>query len=321
MIPYVLRRLGWVLVVVLAVTLLTFGIFFVLPSSDPAVAFAGKQPTPELVSEVRDQLGLDRPVPEQYLLYVKRLFLGDRYGWPGFGESYNTKSAVIDEISARAPVSLSLIVGAAILWLAIGIPLGMLAAVRRGSWIDRVVMAFALFGVCAPVFWLGLMSLYLFSEKLAVLPGTGYVPFTQSPGDWFGHMLLPWFVLALLFAGVYARVVRGSLIDTLEEDYVRTARAKGLRERRVVGVHALRPGLAPVATLLGTDLAILVGGTIVMETVFNLPGLGNYALTSTLDGDLPAVLAVVVLGALAVALLGLAIDIAYAYIDPRVRYR
>ena len=321
MIPYVIRRLGWELVVVLAVTLLTFGIFFVLPSSDPAVAFAGKQPTPELVSEVRDQLGLDKPVPEQYLLYVKRLFLGDRYGWPGFGESYNTKSAVIDEITARAPVSLSLIVGAAILWLAIGIPLGTLAALRRGSWIDRVAMAFALFGVCAPVFWLGLMSLFLFSEKLGVLPGTGYVPLTQSPGDWFSHMLLPWFVLALLFAGVYARVVRGSLIDTLEEDYVRTARAKGLPERRVVGVHALRPGLVPVVTLLGTDLAILVGGTIVMETVFNLPGLGNYALSSTLDGDLPAVLAVVVLGALAVALLGLAIDIAYAYIDPRVRYR
>ena len=321
MVPYLMRRLAWVVVVVLAVTLITFGIFFVLPSSDPAVAFAGKQPTPQLVAQVRDQLGLDHPVPEQYLLYVKRLFLGDQYGWPGFGQSYNTKSPVIDEITARAPVSLALIVGAAILWLIIGIPLGVLAALRRRSWIDRTAMGFALFGVCAPVFWLGLMSLFIFSEKLAWLPGTGYVPFSTSPGEWFTHMLLPWFVLALLFAGVYARVVRGSMIDTLEEDYVRTARAKGLPERAVVAKHALRPSLVPVVTLLGTDLAVLIGGTIVMETVFNLPGLGNYALTSTLDGDLPAVLAVVVLGALAVALFSLVIDIAYAYIDPRVRFR
>ena len=321
MVPYLMRRLAWVVVVVLAVTLITFGIFFVLPSSDPAVAFAGKQPTPQLVAQVRDQLGLDHPVPEQYLLYVKRLFLGDEYGWPGFGQSYNTKSPVIDEITARAPVSLALIVGAAILWLIIGIPLGVLAALRRRSWIDRTAMGFALFGVCAPVFWLGLMSLFIFSEKLAWLPGTGYVPFSTSPGEWFTHMLLPWFVLALLFAGVYARVVRGSMIDTLEEDYVRTARAKGLPERAVVAKHALRPSLVPVVTLLGTDLAVLIGGTIVMETVFNLPGLGNYALTSTLDGDLPAVLAVVVLGALAVALFSLVIDIAYAYIDPRVRFR
>ncbi len=321
MIPYLIRRLAWVVVVVLAVTLITFGIFFVLPSSDPAVAFAGKQPTPELVAQVREELGLDRSVPEQYLLYVKRLFLGDRYGWPGLGESFNTKSPVLDEVTARAPVSLALVIGAAVLWLAIGIPLGVLAALKRRSWVDKTAMGFALFGVCAPVFWLGLMSLFIFSEKLGWLPGTGYVPFTTSPADWFTHMLLPWFVLALLFAGVYARVVRGSMIDTLEEDYIRTARAKGLPERTVVGKHALRPSLVPVVTLLGTDLAVLIGGTIVMETVFNMPGLGNYALTSTLDGDLPAVLAVVVLGALAVALLSLAIDIAYAYIDPRVRYR
>ena len=321
MIPYLIRRLAWVVVVVLAVTLLTFGIFFLLPSTDPAVAFAGKQPTPELIAQVKEELGLDHSVPEQYVLYVKRLFLGDQYGWPGLGESFNTKSPVLDEVKARAPVSLALIIGAAILWLLIGIPLGVLAALKRHSWVDRTAMGFALFGVCAPVFWLGLMALFVFSEKLALLPGTGYVPFTTSPVDWFTHMLLPWFVLALLFAGVYARVVRGSLIDTLEEDYVRTARGKGLSERAVVGKHALRPSLVPVVTLLGTDLAVLIGGTIVMETVFNLPGLGNYALTSTLDGDLPAVLAVVVLGSLAVALSSLAIDIAYAYIDPRVRYR
>jgi peptide/nickel transport system permease protein len=316
---YVIRRLGWVIAVMLAVTLLTYGVFFVLPSSDPAVSFAGKQPTPELVAEVREQLELDQPVPQQYALYVKRLFLGDEYGWPGLGQSYNTRSPVLDEVTARAPVTLSLILGAAVVWLLVGIPLGVLAAVRRGTWVDRVVMAFALFGVCAPVFWLGLMALYLFSAQLGIVPGTGYVPFAESPADWFAHLILPWLVLALLFAGVYARIVRGSVIDTLGEDYVRTARAKGLRERRVVGAHALRPGMVPVVTLLGTDLAVLVGGTIVMETVFNLPGLGSYALASTVDGDLPAVLAVVVLGSFAVAILGLLIDIAYAVIDPRVR--
>jgi peptide/nickel transport system permease protein len=316
---YVIRRLGWVIVVMLAVTLLTYGVFFVLPSSDPAVSFAGKQPTPELVAEVREQLELDQSVPQQYALYVKRLFLGDEYGWPGLGQSYNTRSPVLDEVTARAPVTLSLIVGASVVWLLIGIPLGVLAAVRRGTWVDRVVMAFALFGVCAPVFWLGLMALYLFSSQMGVLPGTGYVPFAESPADWLAHLILPWFVLALLFAGVYARIVRGSVIDTLGEDYVRTARAKGLRQRRVIGAHALRPSMVPVVTLLGTDLAVLVGGTIVMETVFNLPGLGSYALASTVDGDLPAVLAVVVLGSFAVAILGLLIDIAYAVIDPRVR--
>jgi peptide/nickel transport system permease protein len=218
-------------------------------------------------------------------------------------------------------VTLQLAIGAAILWLLIGIPIGVISALKRRTAVDRVSMGFALLGVSAPVFWLGLVSLYIFWEKLGWLPGTGYVSFADDPVDWFLHMILPWTVLALLFAAIYARVVRGNMLDTMSEDYIRTARAKGLPERRVVARHGLRPGLTPVVTLLGIDLAILVGNTVVTETVFNMPGLGNYILISTDSGDLPGVLAVVVLASFAVAFLSLVSDIVYAYLDPRVRYR
>jgi peptide/nickel transport system permease protein len=317
---YIIRRLIYVVGVMLAVTFVAFVIFFLLPSSDPAVTFAGRNPTPELVAQVKEQLGLNHPWPVQYVLYVKRLVLGDQYGWPGFGLSYNTRSPVHDEIFQRAKVTLQLAIGGAILWLLIGIPIGVISALKRRTWVDRSAMGFALIGVSAPVFWLGLVSLWVFWQQLGWLPGTGYVEFTDSPSQWFLHLLLPWCVLALLFAAIYARVTRGNLIDTMSEDYIRTARAKGLSEQRVVTRHGLRAGLTPIITLLGIDLALLVGNTVVTETVFNLPGLGNYVLVSTNNGDLPAVLAVVVLAAFAVAILSLISDIAYAYLDPRVRY-
>ena len=213
-------------------------------------------------------------------------------------------------------MTLQLAIGAAILWLAIGIPIGILSALKRRTFADRAAMGFALVGVSAPVFWLGLVSLYIFWQQLGWLPGTGYVPFTESPTDWFLHMILPWSVLALLFAAIYARVVRGNMIDTMGEDYIRTARAKGLPERQVVTHHAMRAGVSPIVTLLGIDLALLIGNAVVTETVFNLPGLGNYILVSTDSGDLPAVLAVVVLASFAVAFLSLVADIIYAYLDP-----
>jgi len=317
---YIIRRLIYVVGVMLAVTFVAFVIFFLLPSSDPAVTFAGRNPTPELVAQVKEQLGLNHPWPVQYLLYVKRLVLGDQYGWPGFGLSYNTRSPVHDEIFQRAKVTLQLAIGGAILWLLIGIPIGVISALKRRTWVDRSAMGFALVGVSAPVFWLGLVALWVFWQQLGWLPGTGYVEFTDSPSQWFLHMIMPWSVLAILFAAIYARVTRGNLIDTMSEDYIRTARAKGLSEQRVVTRHGLRAGLTPIITLLGIDLALLVGNSVVTETVFNLPGLGNYVLVSTNNGDLPAVLAVVVLAAFAVAILSLISDIAYAYLDPRVRY-
>ena len=318
---YIVRRLIYVVIVVLAVTMIAFAIFFVLPSQDPAVAFAGRNPTPELVAQIKEDLGLDKPVPVQYLLYVKRLVTGDQYGWPGLGLSYHTRSPVREEIFSRLSVTLQIAIGGAILWLLIGIPVGVLSALKRRTWADRLAMGFALVGVSAPVFWLGLVSLYVFWQKLGWLPGTGYVSFATSPKDWFLHMILPWSVLALLFAAIYARVVRGNMIDTMSEDFIRTARAKGVPERQVVTRHGMRAGLSPVITLLGIDLALLVGNTVVTETVFNMPGLGNNILVSTDAGDLPAVLAVVVLASFAVAFLSLISDIIYAYLDPRIRYR
>lgn len=317
---YVIRRFLWVILVVLVVTMITFVIFFVMPPGDPAVRLAGKQPTPELVAQVRRNLGLDKSVPEQYWIFVKHLFAGDNTGWPGLGRSYDTGVAVRDEMVRRAPVSFQLAVGAAVVWLIIGLSIGILSALRRRTAVDRIAMGFALFGVSAPVFWLGLMALFIFWQHLGILPGTGYVSFSSSPADWFKHMIMPWFVLALLYAAYYARMVRGNLVETLGEDYIRTARAKGLSEAKVIGKHGLRASLTPVVTLFGIDFALLLGGAIITETVFNLPGIGQWVINSTVRGDLPPVLGVTVMASFFVAFMSLLVDVVYAWLDPRVRY-
>lgn len=317
---YIVRRLIWVVLVLLLITLITFVIFFVMPPVDPAIIFAGKQPTPQLIAELREQFGLDRPFYVQYGLFVKRVFLGDEFGWPGFGFSYSTRAPVKDELFRRAGVTGQLALGAAAVWLVLGVPIGIVSALRRGSLADRAAMGFALFGVSAPVFWLGLMALYLFWEKLGIAAGTGYVPFREDPASWLNHMLMPWIVLAFLFAAFYARMVRGNLIETMEEDYIRTARAKGLTERRVIWRHGLRASLTPVVTMFGMDFGTLLGGAIITETVFNMPGLGTYVVGSVFDGDIPATVAVVFIGAIFVSLMNLVVDIVYAFLDPRVRY-
>ena len=318
---YVARRLAWSVLVVLLVTFATFAIFFVMPPGDPAVRFAGKQPTPELIAEVERQLGLDKPVPVQYALFVKRLVLGDQYGWPGLGFSYDSREPVKDELLERAPRTLLLVAGAALAWLVIGVAVGIVSAVRRGTWSDRLAMGFALFGISAPVFWLGLMALFLFWEKLGIeAVGTGYTPFSESPSAWFGHMIMPWVVVALLYAAFYARMTRGNLIDTMGEDYIRTARAKGLPERQVVGKHALRASLTPVVTMFGMDIAIFIGSAVITETVFNIQGIGAWAVSSVFGADLPAILGVTVIAAVCVTLMNLVVNVAYAYLDPRVRY-
>jgi len=316
---YILRRLLWAVVVILVVTLATFLIFYVLPSGDPAVRFAGKQPTQQLIAQVRMELGLNHNVAVQYLLYLKRLTLGDGYGWPGLGYSYSTGAAIAPQLWARAAISLQLIIGAAVLWLAIAIPVGVWSALRPRSVFDRASLFTGLVFISTPVFWLGLLLLWLFRDTLGWLPGTGYVAFTTDPIGWFGHMLLPWITLALAFAAVYSRIIRGNMLDALGEDYIRTARAKGLTERRVVIHHALRSSLVPVVTLLAVDVATLIGGTIIIEQVFNLPGLGNWALTSAVNEDLPVTLAVTLVATVAVTILSLVADVLYAYIDPRVR--
>lgn len=317
---YLIRRLLWVLLLLVLITLFTFLIFFVMPPTDPAILFAGRAPTPRLVAQVRESLGLDQPGYLQYLSFLRRLFLGDEYGWPGFGFSFLTRSPIKEQILDRALVTFQLAIGAAVLWLFVGVAIGIVSALNRGRIADRLAMGFALLGVSAPVFWLGLMALWVFWYQLEWLPGTGFVALTESPSQWFLHMILPWSVLSLLFAAFYARMVRSNLLETLNEDYIRTARAKGLSERKVVFKHALRSSLTPVVSLFGVDFGTLLGGAIITESVFNLPGLGTYVVRAVGNGDLPVILAVVVFAGLGVAIMSLIVDVLYAFLDPRVKY-
>jgi peptide/nickel transport system permease protein len=306
--------------VLLVITMIVFLIFFVMPPSDPVLNFAGRHATPDIIKEVKKQFSLDRPVVVQYALFVKRLVLGDQYGWPGLGFSFQTRSPIKGEIFPRMVVTFQLAVGAAITWLLLGISIGVVSALKRRSIADRLAMGFALFGVSAPVFFLGLMALYIFWLKLHILPGSGFVHFSDSPVSWFGHLIAPWIVLALLFAAFYARLVRGNMLEVMNEDYIRTARAKGLPERTVIFKHALRSSLTPVVTLFGLDFGGLIGGAIVTETVFNIPGLGPFTIDAVLRQDLPVVLAVTVFAAFALTFMVLVVDVIYAYLDPRVRY-
>ncbi len=320
MVFYITRRLAWTVVVIAVVLMITFVVFYLLPSGDPALRFAGKAPTPELLAEIRHRLGLDHPWYVQFARYVKSFFIGDQYGWPGLGYSFNGSVSVMSQVTQRAPRTLWLISGASILWVTTGVTIGVVSAVKRRSLVDRLAMGFALFGISAPVFWLGLMALFIFWRKLHLTGGTGYVPIGQNVGAFFSHMILPWCVLALLYAAFYARVTRNNLLESLGEDYIRTARAKGLPERTVILRHALRASLTPIVTMFGLDIALLVGGAVITESVFNIQGLGWLAINSALNQDLPTVLGVVLLAAVAVAVMNLVVDILYAFIDPRVRY-
>jgi peptide/nickel transport system permease protein len=318
---YILRRLVWALFVVLVVTMLTFAIFYVMPPGDPAIRFAGRQPTAETIAAVRDRFGLDEPVYEQYGIFVSNLVKGDEYGWPGLGFSYDTDVGVRDELLSRVPRTLALVVGAAILWAFMGVFIGIISAIRRGTTLDRLTMGFALVGVSAPVFWLGLVALFVFWQRLGWLPGTGYVTFEESPTQWFLHLVLPCSVLALLYAAFYARMTRGNLLEAMGEDYIRTARAKGLSERSVIMKHGLRASLTPIVTMFGMDVALLFGGAVITETVFNWQGVGSWVIAATFNSNLPVVVAVVLLSAIIVVLMNLIVDIVYAYLDPRVRYQ
>ena len=320
MLAYVIRRLLWLVFVLFVITAITYVIFFVLPPVNPAILFAGKEPTPAVIAEIKQQFGLNRPLWEQYLLYVRHVFLGDQYGWPGLGFSYVTRASVRSQIGARLVVTATLAIGSAFVWLAVGIPIGIISAVKRGRWPDRLGMGFALFFVSAPVFWLGLMFLWLFWFKLGVAGGTGYYPASQYGFfTWVNHMIMPWIVLALLEAAWYARMMRGSLLDTMGEDYIRTARAKGLSERRVILKHGVRASLVPIVTMFGMDIALLFGGAIIVEMVFNLQGIGQWAVISVDNGDLPVILAVTLVASFAITLANVVVDICYAIIDPRVR--
>jgi peptide/nickel transport system permease protein len=314
MAAYIARRLIWVVFLLFVITLITFVIFSVLPAADPAVLRAGRQPSPQLVETIRHQLGLDKSLPVQFVNYIGDLLPFFGHNGIYFGYSYQNRTEVLPEILQRLPTTL---------FLTAGIPIGVLSAVKTGTWMDRLAMGIALVFISAPVYFLGLVSLFLFDDEIGrfpILPGNSAYDDAQG---FFGKaeaLILPWCVLAAAFAAIYARFLRGNLIDTLQEDYIRTARAKGLSERRVIFRHGVRAAITPIVTLLGLDIGILLGGAILTETVFNIPGIGRYAFTAINQSDLPVIQGTVLFGAFFIVTMSLIVDILYAFIDPRVRY-
>jgi peptide/nickel transport system permease protein len=301
------------------VSFFTFLVFYVLPSADPALLRAGRNANPELIAEVRTNLGLDKPFYEQFWIYAKGIVTDFDLGY-----SYYAEVPVREELFARLPASMSVALGAFVLWMAIALPVGVLTALRPRSRLDRAVTGVTLLFLSAPTYWLGLVVLFLFARDIGAFPIVGgagtYVPFGDDPWAWFQSLILPWIVLAMAFAGLYARMIGENLREVMTQDYVRTARAKGISERRVVLRHGLRAGLTPIVTLAGLDLGVLLGGTILVETVFNIPGVGRYAVEAIQSGDLPAIQGAVLFGAIFIVLAIMVADILYAVLDPRVRY-
>jgi peptide/nickel transport system permease protein len=316
---YIIRRVLWGFALLLIVSFLTFAIFYLFPSADPAALRAGRSATPQLIAQIRHQLGLDRPFHEQYWIYMKGIVLHFDLGF-----SYQNNESVRAQIFSRLPATISLTLGAFLIWIGVGIPIGVVSAIRQRSLLDRVSMGGALVAISAPVYWLGLVALFVFGKGTGVLQWFGgagsYVPVTQDPGQWLSSLILPWFVLAAAFAAFYARMARANLLETMGEDHVRTARAKGLREWRVIVKHALRVALTPIVTIAGLDIGLLLGGAVLAETVFNIPGVGRFAYDSIINSDLPSIQGTVLFGAFFIILSNLVVDILYVFLDPRVRY-
>ena len=321
MVRYVIRRLLWAVVLCVAVTVITYVIFFIIPS-DPATLAAGKNARPADIVRVRHYLGLDKSIPEQYGLFVKRLVVDQ-----SLGRSFVNRRSVRTMVTQGAPVTASLVFGGALLWMILAIPIGILSALRPRSLVDRSTMVFVLIGISLPVVWIGLILQWSIGFKWGILPNAGYCDMINPPAGatcggpvgWFTHMILPWITFAILFTAIYVRMIRSNVMDTLGEDYVRTARAKGAPEHQVMSRHVLRNALLPVVTMLGMDIAIGLGGAIFTETIFGLPGLGRLAVQSTLNFDLPTVQGVVVFATFCIVFFNLAVDLLYAVIDPRIR--
>ncbi|HEX2162205.1 MAG TPA: ABC transporter permease [Thermoleophilaceae bacterium] len=313
MTAFVARRLAQMVVVLFAVSVLTFLIFNVIPNGDPAARMAGKSPTESQVEAIRAEWGFDEPLPVQYVRTMEQVLGGSAI-------SYFTQLNVREEIVRGLPRTLSLAIGAAILWMAFGVGLGLLGAMRAGRASDRLLTLLALVGVSLPVFWLGALLSHYLGFKAGWFPNGGYVPLTEDPLDWAYHLVLPCATLAVLFIGFYSRILRSNVLDTMGEDYVRTARAKGLSEREVLRRHVLRNSLIPVVTLWGLDFgAVVAGGAILTEVVFDLQGVGQYAAESVGQLDVPPVLAVTLFGAFFIVVTNTVVDIVYAALDPRIR--
>jgi len=317
------------------VSMITFLIFFLLPrlagqnNYQLATQYVGRNPTPAAVHDVEVKLGFNAPLYLQYGRFLKAIVFGAHYSNgpsttycppPCFGYSFKTQQPVWPQLVSDAPVTLSLGVGAAILWLTGGVSIGVLSALRRGTFFDRAAMAVALAGVSLPIFFTGLISLTLFSYKWPIFPNVQYVGITQNPLLWARNLVLPWIILAFLYAALYARLTRAGMLETMNEDYIRTARAKGLKERTVIVKHGLRAALTPIVTIFGLDLGLLLGGAIITEVTFGLHGLGQFTVEAIQNQDLPEILGVTMLAAFFIVVANLVVDILYAFVDPRVRH-
>jgi peptide/nickel transport system permease protein len=313
MLHFILRRLASLVAVLFAITVLTFLIFQAIPNGDPALRLAGRLATPQQVQDVRHQWGFDKPIYVQYLRTMEKIVDGSVI-------SYTQQINVEEEIARDLPPTVSLALGAGLIWAVLGVALGLLGAVRAGGLLDRASALLALLGISTPVFFLGAVMLYWLGYEWSLLPLGGYVPLTHDPWGWLTHMLMPWIALSVVSIGVYSRVLRADLLDAMSEDYVRTARAKGLSERRVLIHHVLRNSLASIVALWGLDFAwVIGGGAILVESVFNLGGVGEYAAQSIGRLDVPPVMVITMLVACAVVVLSAAVDVAQAALDPRVR--
>jgi peptide/nickel transport system permease protein len=310
---FIVRRVLAMIAVLFAISVLTFAIFNVIPAGDPAVRMAGKSATPTTINAIREQWGFDKPVYVQYVKTMEKVFSGDLV-------SYINQRNVYDEIKKDIPRTFSLAIGAAIIWMAFSIALGLYTAMRAGKFSDRFLTVLALIGISMPVFWIGALMNYYLGFKWNIFPNGGYVPLADDPVDWVYHLIMPWTALSLLFIGIYSRVLRSNVLDTMNDDYVRTARAKGLSERQVMLHHVLRNSLIPIVTLWGLDFgAVLGGGAILTEAVFDIQGVGQYAAESVNQLDVPPVLAVTMFGAFFIVFLNAIVDIMYAWLDPRIR--
>jgi peptide/nickel transport system permease protein len=315
---FLIRRSIGAVLVCLAVTFIVFIIFILVPGGGKrgtAERIAGKNATPALVLSVEHKWGFDRPIYVQYVKMLQEMFTNRLV-------SYTSQQNVLSQIVQGIPATFSLTIGASIIWLTFGILVGVISALTAGRLSDRIITVLALIGISMPVFWLGIVTRYYLAEGglTTLFPDGEYVPFTQSPLQWFWHLLLPWLVLAVLFIGFYGRVLRGNILDTINEDYVRTAKAKGLNPRKIMMKHVLRTSLIPIITLFGLDFAgVLGGGAILTETVFDLHGVGQYAAQSINNFDLPPIMGVVMYGAFFIVLFSVLVDLFYAYLDPRIR--
>jgi peptide/nickel transport system permease protein len=313
MVRFIARRLIGMVAVLFAISVVTFAIFNVIPNGDPALRLAGHSATPATLAAIRRQWGFDKPVYVQYVKTMDKILNGSLV-------SYSTQTNVDQEIGHDIGPTLSLAIGAALMWMFFALCLGLFTAVKAGKFADRFLTVLALVGISMPVFWVGALMSYYLGFKAGIFPNGGYTKLTSNPIQWVYHLILPWTALSILFVGVYSRLIRSSILDTINEDFVRTARAKGLSERRVLVRHVLRNSLIPVISLWGLDFgAIIGGGALVTESVFNLGGVGQYAADSIGNLDVPPVMALTIFIAFFVVLFNTIVDIMYAWLDPRIR--